>query len=110
MSAKGLQLAKRENAIRRRVTTGAGVKHRTNCMTTLSSLHSHTSSSSKKNKSLSLTVNKPIKTVTKKRHQNFTIQLGNQQFMQQFSKSGGLVVNNGDQEEIESLTLKQKIK
>ena len=114
MLTNSSQVSKRDNSsLRRRkpMIAGAGVKHRLNGLSALSALNSSSLSSGKRRGSLSVTMSKPIRTVTKKRQDNYVIKLGNQQLMQQFTKSGSSVVVNGDQDtDIQSLTLQQKVK
>ncbi|CAG2168935.1 unnamed protein product [Oppiella nova] len=113
MLSNSSPLTENESAGRRRGKSGAGVRHRLNCLPTLSSLHSHSSSSVKKNKSLKVGMNtsKPIKTTTKK--DNFVIKLGNQQFMQHMTKTGTSSMSvNKDKEESgdQCFTFQQKVK
>lgn len=113
MLQKGSQSPKKECLIRKRkpLIAGAGVKHRVNGLSTLSTLHSHTSSCSiKRNRNLGLTMSKPIKSTSKKRQQQYVIKLGNQELVQQVSKSGSMVLKGGEDSELQSLTLQQKVK
>lgn len=113
--SNALHSAKKDTLLRRRKPSigSAGVKHRLNCLSTLSALQPHTpSNSNRKNRSLSVAMSKPIKTSVKKRQENYVIRLGNQQLMQQFTKSGSsVVVKDEDMDpELQNLTLQQKIK
>ncbi len=114
MLQKSSQSTKKECLIRKRkpLTAGAGVKHRVNCLSTLSALHSHTSSCSiKRNRSLSLIMSKPLKSTSKK-SQEYVVKKGDQELVQQISKSGTIVLRGKDAEDsdLQNLTVQQKVK
>lgn len=115
MLSNGSQLTKKDNALRKRksLIAGAGVKHRINFVPTLSALHSHSSSCSiKRKRSINFAMSSnPMKSTAKKKQEKYVIQMANQQFMQQFSKSGtSVMVKDEDTEDLTNLTLQQKIR